>query len=104
MAPAGPESQSAAAAPQPSTESPHQAAEGRQGGGATAPKRLATYSIICAVASLFILALPMMVLGVVFGGFAIKRGERRLGYLGTVLSVVFGVVSIVVGILTTPVV
>ena len=49
--------------------------------------------------SILIFPLPLAILGVAFGVLAIRRGEVRLGALGVVLSVVFGVVGVIAGIL-----
>jgi len=67
--------------------------------GGTSGRNFAYYSIICAVVSILIFPLPLAILGVVFGILAIRRGEVRLGALGVVLSVVFGVVGVIAGIL-----
>ena len=61
--------------------------------GVTSAKNLAYFSIICAVGALLILPIPLMVLGSVFGILAIRKGEVRLGAVGLVLSILFGILS-----------
>jgi hypothetical protein len=61
--------------------------------GWASPKNLAYYSIICAVGALLLLPIPFMVLGLVFGILAIRRGEARLGAVGLVLSIPLGLLG-----------
>ncbi len=61
--------------------------------GFGSPRNLAIYSLICAVAALLILPAPLLVLGVVLGFFAMRRGERTLGRLGIILSIVLGLIG-----------
>jgi hypothetical protein len=56
------------------------------------PRNLAYYSIICGAVSLVVLAFPLGVIGSVLGILAIRRGEVRLGSIGLLLSVVFGII------------
>jgi hypothetical protein len=56
------------------------------------PRNLAYYSIICGVVSLVVLAFPLGVIGSVLGILAIRRGEARLGSIGLLLSIIFGIV------------
>jgi hypothetical protein len=46
-----------------------------------------------AIASLFLLPPAFGVAGVVLGAWAVRRGERRLGWIAIVLSVVLAVFS-----------
>jgi uncharacterized membrane protein YvbJ len=50
--------------------------------GAFSPRNLAYYSIICSVAALVAIPLPLLVLASVFGVLAIVKGEVRLGAIG----------------------
>ncbi|MGD0319772.1 MAG: zinc ribbon domain-containing protein [Nitrososphaerales archaeon] len=50
--------------------------------GAFSPRNLAYYSIICGLAALLLIPIPMMVLASVFGVLAIVKGEVKLGAIG----------------------
>jgi hypothetical protein len=58
----------------------------------TSPKNLAYYSIICGVGALLVIPFPLGVIGSVLGVLAMRRGEVRLGSIGLLLSVIFGIV------------
>jgi hypothetical protein len=66
--------------------------------GVTSAKNLAYYSIICGVVALLAFPFPLGILGSVFGVLAIRRGEVRLGSIGLLLSIIFGIIGGLLGV------
>ncbi|MGD0396939.1 MAG: zinc ribbon domain-containing protein [Nitrososphaerales archaeon] len=67
--------------------------------GATSPKNLAYYSIICGVVAILTFPIPLGVIGSALGILAIRRGQVTLGSIGLLLSVLFGFVSVLLVVL-----
>lgn len=67
--------------------------------GFTSPKNLAYYSIICGVAAFLIFPIPLLVVGLVLGAWAVSKGEKRLGGIGIILSIIGGLAGAILGII-----
>ena len=59
----------------------------------------ARLGIVCAILSILFLPLVFMILGIVFGCVAIWKGSMGKGIVAIILSIVFGIIGMFIGIL-----